>query len=235
MNINETNQMKERIDSVLESAIKFGNQAEQLNATRMTVSQFVKQAQASNQQLADLTSRVGKMIDETEELLNGRISAQIEPEVAKVHEVIDECRAYVSETTNQYQEAVKQLESSKDVFAEQHQKAEMLLVKTVSDVSSALDKMGLILDTKLEELSEKLSDLSVILNKIDEENANGLKKIHETNEVILATVIELKEQQKGDSKEQKQLLASSSKRQTGISIASFVVIIVLIVVLHFLK
>ena len=41
------------------------------------------------------------MIDETEELLNGRISAQIEPEVEKVHDVIDECRTYVSETMNE--------------------------------------------------------------------------------------------------------------------------------------
>ena len=235
MNINETNQMKERIDGVLEAAKKFGNQAEQLNATRMTVSEFVRQAQEASQQLADLTTKVGKMIDETEELLNGRISAQIEPEVEKVHDVIDECRTYVSETTNQYQEAVKQLEASKEIFTEQHQKAEELLGKTVSDVSSALDRMTLTLDTKLEELSGKLSNLSDTLNKQSEENAKGLKKINDANEALTASVTELKDRQKKDAEEIKSLLASSSKKQTAIGIVGFVVVIALIVAFHFLK
>ena len=235
MNINETNQMKERIDGVLEAAKKFGTQAEQLNATRMTVSEFVKQAQSTSQQLADLTSRVGKMIDETEELLNGRISSQIEPEIEKVHTVIDECRTYIQETTNQYQEAVKQLEASKDIFAEQHQKAEELLDKTVSDVSSALDKMTLTLDSKLQELSDSMSGLSEIINRSNEENAKALKKIQNSNDTIEASIEELKEKNKKEMEKTKMLLNHSSKRLTVINIIGFVAVIGLILALHFLK
>ena len=232
MNINETNQMKERIDGVLETAKKFGTQAEQLNSTRMTVSEFVKQAQATSQQLSDLTSRIGKMIDETEELLNGRISAQIEPEIDRVHTVIDECRTHISKTTNQYQDAIKQLEASKDIFAEQHQKAEELLDKTVSDVSSALDKMTLTLDSEMQELNDKLSET---ISKNAEENSRELKKIQSACEDLAASIEELKERHKKETEETKTLLKDSSKKQTIITIVGFVVTIGLILALHFLK
>lgn len=234
MNINETNQMKERIDAVLEAAKKFGTQAEQLNATRMTVSDYVKQAQETTLQLTDLTSKVGKMIEETEELLNGRISAQIDPEIEKVHGVITECQTQVQESTKQYQEALKQLEASKEVFAEQHQNAEKLLEKTVSEVSSSLDKMTVTLDTKLQELGDKLSDLLETVNKKAEEETKELKKIHDANEALSASIKEFKDDYERETAEIKKVMAASSKKQAIISIAGFVAVIVAIIAFHFL-
>ena len=76
MNINETNQMKERIDSVLESATKFGNQAELLRSTRETLTEYINQAKALNEHLVEVTAKAFSLFEETESLSRAKVSGR---------------------------------------------------------------------------------------------------------------------------------------------------------------
>ena len=141
MNITETQEMKARIDSVIEAASKYGKQAEILSETRTSLTEFIKQAEENNREFLAVAKMTKQVMDDTDKLVNGKLSEDLRPEIDRAIGVIAECKEHFSETTAKYEDALNKLEESKTVFADQHAKAEELLAQTTGEVQQSIHQV----------------------------------------------------------------------------------------------
>ncbi|MDO4838236.1 MAG: hypothetical protein Q4B32_07550, partial [Clostridia bacterium] len=131
-------EIKVRLDNVISAATKYGSQAEQLAATRASLTDCLSQVKETNEELRSLTRQTGEVLEDTGKLINGALTDDLQPEIDKVHSLISKCEEQLSGVTSHYQAALDNLERSKDVFAEQHHQAEVMLSQTVGEVKNAL-------------------------------------------------------------------------------------------------
>lgn len=138
MNVTETQEMRARLDNVISAATKYGSQAEQLAATRASLTDYLSQAKETYEELRSLTRQTSEVLEDTGKLINGALTDDLRPEIDKVRSLISTCEEQLFSVTSHYQEALENLDSSKDVLAEQHHQAEAILSQTVGEVKKAL-------------------------------------------------------------------------------------------------
>ena len=189
MNITETQEMRERLESVINAATKYGTQADQLASTRVSLTEYLSQVKETNAGLLSLTEQTRKVLEDTGKLANGVLTNDLQPEIDKVHSMIDDCEKKLDVMTQNYHNALQDLESSKEILASQHHQAETLLAKTVGEVKESLLQAENAV-SKLEK--DNASGREQVINSVKETFANIEKAITDLPEMMQALTSSVK-------------------------------------------
>lgn len=187
MNLEETTNIKKRIDDVLEAANRYEESSKQLAKVKNNIDKYVAAAEESNKKLIDLSSSVEKLVEEGTNFQKGlgeKISDFIAPEIDALKNCIKTSQNDYQELNEKSHAIINALEQYKQNLANQYTE----LNSALSDISSTVIQQ----DKEISEITTNLnSRIEQVVSKAEEKLG---KTIDYTETSMKNAALEVKEQ-----------------------------------------
>lgn len=203
MNTVEANQIKEKIDSVLDKAARFGQQSEQFIKARTALNEHIAETKSINEALSSLTNDMKNIVTLMSNFTKQEFTEGIEPAVKSVEQSAKRCQEYINGITNEYDSALEKLRGSQKILKDQQEEKEQQVNGVVNEIrallgsyTTQLNQINDLVTQSLGSFGEKQSTLTDNIHSLSNEINNSISEssdsinsaINESNNSILQQV-----------------------------------------------